>query len=411
MFSQNGNEFFSQEVSPEFLKGNGGTIFLKNAQWRYALEYTDAYGFLDDAGLCLRSSLCSKAKNLLFLHRFEGRKFQEILSPELAANSLFYLRYAREKGTPLFRLFEHKIMEERHLFVVVFLRTPFLVETRPIIAFFAQHISSSEASLFLENEHEAFRRNEILRDIRTNRTLTPWAVKELLFLGLSPETHYITCFLLKGEAKDEQRRKDPSWHSTISRYLLRERSLFCWSGDRGLGILLPQKESTIPPREEQKNQALFLLELCKEIFPDQDFFMGLAAIPRPLSELCRSISEAERASRGALFGVSHKIIHFEEIGYGAFLDPENPEWLHFIEHTLGPLLLEEGEPPVLLQSLEALLEYSSISKAAKVLHVHSNTLSYRKRQIEELLQADLNDIHVRTNLLLALKARHLLENY
>ncbi len=45
--------------------------------------------------------------------------------------------------------------------------------------------------------------------------------------------------------------------------------------------------------------------------------------------------------------------------------------------------------------------------AARALHVHPNTLNYRKRRIEKLLERDLQDPSVRTNLLLALKTHRL----
>ncbi len=405
---QKKEEPLAEEISRNFLKGREGKVFLKNIQRRYALGYVDIYGFLDLTGLCLGAFPLSEDSDLLSFQKLENRRFQDLFPSKLESNILFYLRYTLQKQVPLFRLFEHQISGKPHTFVTIFIHTPFLVETKPVIAFFAQHISSTGNPLFLEDEHESFQRHEIIREIQSHGKLTLWAKKELLFLGLSPETRYLTCLMVKRDLPEPLRR-DSSWLLRLSRYLLRDRELFCWNFDRGLGVLLPQEEGPLSSEEEQKNQAFLLLELCEEFFPGQSFSAGLAKMPRPLSKLCLSLQEAERASRGSLFGLTQKVVHFGEIGYGAFLTPRSQDWQHFMQHTLEPLLPGEGEAPVLLHSLEALLEYSSIPEAARALHIHPNTLSYRKRQIEELLQRDLQNPHVRINLFLALKARQLLQ--
>jgi DNA-binding PucR family transcriptional regulator len=150
-----------------------------------------------------------------------------------------------------------------------------------------------------------------------------------------------------------------------------------------------------------------LLTLCREFFPEGDFLVGLAGKPRSLKELCASLGEAERACQGSLFGRKEHVVHFQELGYGTLLDPQNPRWKSFMRQTLEPLLGEEEKNAALLDSLETLLEYSSIPDASRALHVHPNTLNYRKRQIEKLLEKNLQDPSVRTNLLLALKTHRL----
>ena len=396
-----------EECSPGFLQGREGTVFLKNVQQRYALEYADAWGFFDLSGLCLRSSLLSEAPELAFLRHFQGHYLRHLLSPELEGNMLFYLRYATQREDPLFRIFEYERSRETHSFVIIFLHTPFVTAGKQIIAFFIQEIPAAEGPLFLEEEHEAFRRNEVIRDIQRHRKLTPWTERELLFLGLSPETSYITCLVERQKSSLEGEKADPLWSQRLSRCLLRERGFFCWNFHKKLGVLLPQKEGALPSRKNQKDQGFLLLTLCREFFPEGSFLVGLAGKPRSLDEFCTSLGEAERACQGSLFGRKEPIVHFEELGYGALLDPRALRWKSFVQQTLEPLLGEEEKNATLLESLEALLEYPSIPDAARALHVHPNTLSYRKRQIEKLLERDLQDPHVRTNLLLALKAHRL----
>lgn len=404
------NSIFNEEVSLDFLKGEEGAVFLKNVQRRHALEYADAWGFFDVSGLCPRISVFSEAKEAEFLKNFENRNLQDLLSSEVGNNMLFYLRYAAQKQIPLFRILEYG-KREPQTFVIVFVHTPFVAAKKRVIAFFMQQTNSPGTSLFLEDEHEAFRREEIIRDIQRHGTLTSWTERELLFLGLSPETPYITCLVQKKtplfNSKEKEEEENSSWCLKLSRCLLREHGLFCWKFRKKLGVLLVQKENTSLSLENQKNQGLLLLELCGEFFPGQHFLVGLGGKPRPLEHFCLSLAEAERACQGFLFGQNQRVVHFDDIGYGKLLDPQNREWQSFMEQTLKPFLPENEKNSVLLNSLEALLEHSSIVEAAEALHVHPNTLGYRKRQIQELLKTDLQDPHVRTSFFLALKARRL----
>ncbi len=397
----------AEEISLGFLRGREGTVFLKNVQQRHALDYADAWGFFDTSGLCLRVSLLSEAPEALFLQYFQGHSLRSLLSSEGEANMLFYLRYATQREDPLFRIFEYRKSRKPHTFVIIFVRTPFVVAGKQVVAFFIQEIRSSEGILSLEEEHEAFRRNEVIRDMERHRKLTPWAEKELLFLGLSPETLHVTCLVERGKNPSDTPEQNPLWPQKLSRCLLREQRYFCWNGSGRMGVLLPQRKDFPPCKKTERDQGFLLLKLCEELFPGEDFIIGLAGKPRPLKHFCTSLEEAVRACQGYLFGRKERVIHFNDIGYGKLLDPHTPVWEAFLHETLEPLLPENEKNTMLLNSLEALLEYATIPEAAEALHVHPNTLSYRKRQIETLLKVELQNLHTKTNLLLAIKALRL----
>lgn len=427
-----------EEVSPAFLKGAGGREFLERARRRYVLRSAEAWGFLDGTGLCLRASVTGEDGTRLAPENFEGRRMEDFFSPELASSMLFYLRYALQKGTPVFRLFEYKKQGKQHTFVTTFVPSPFICDGERVLAFFTQHVSSLGDSLFIDNEHEMFRRSEIIHHVQQHRELTPWAAKELSFLGLSHEMEYLTCFLRKGEnasRKSENREgkgkkgapegegntkvlPEESWKHRLSRYLLEERGLFCWNAPQGMGVLLPFPSESSPSREEQKERVTFFEEIWETLFPGERLSLGLAGSPRPLSELYQSIMECQRACRGDLFGLNDSVIHFQELGYGRLLPFSSADLRKYAEEHLAPLIpatREEGahpekeEKPLFLSTLRGILTAPSLTGAAKDLHVHPNTLGYRKQQVEKLLGVDLNNPHVCMNLLLALQALDFLD--
>jgi hypothetical protein len=224
---------------------------------------------------------------------------------------------------------------------------------------------------------------------------------------------YLTCFLRKGEnaSQESEKRKgngekdapgreggtkdlpEDSWKCRLSRYLLEERGIFCWNAPQGMGALLPFPSESVPSREAQKEKVAFLQEIWQTFFPEERLYLGLAGSPRPLSELYRSIMESQRACRGDLFGLQGPVIHFHELGYGRLLPFSSAELREYAEEHLAPLIPatteEEAsgkeEKPLFLSTPRGILNAPSLTGAAATLHVHPNTLGYRKQQVEKLL--------------------------
>jgi purine catabolism regulator len=83
----------------------------------------------------------------------------------------------------------------------------------------------------------------------------------------------------------------------------------------------------------------------------------------------------------------------------------------FIDETLGPLLrYQEGRRTPLVETLEQLsAEHWNRRAAARALHLHVNSLSYRVQRIEALLGVSLEDAETRVALSIALRARSLVD--
>lgn len=120
-----------------------------------------------------------------------------------------------------------------------------------------------------------------------------------------------------------------------------------------------------------------------------------------------------------LMGETNFIKHFEELGVFKLLYMQDLKYLKaFCQEMLGPLLefdrYNNGE---LILTLRAMFDGNMhMTKVAdEQLFIHVNTLRYRIRKIEELLNKDLNNIEDQVNLFIALRlydalvANHLLD--
>ncbi|MBI2858248.1 MAG: helix-turn-helix domain-containing protein [Chloroflexi bacterium] len=135
--------------------------------------------------------------------------------------------------------------------------------------------------------------------------------------------------------------------------------------------------------------------------------LGVGRVSAGVEGLRASFQEAERALTVGkrLFG-DGSVSLFADLGvYRLLLSLDPDEVKDFYQESIGRLAAYDrqhgGE---LMHTLEALLRYPTVSEAAKVLHVHRNTLLYRLQRIQEIANLDLEDGETRLVLHLALKA-------
>ncbi|MDQ7793262.1 MAG: PucR family transcriptional regulator ligand-binding domain-containing protein [bacterium] len=98
------------------------------------------------------------------------------------------------------------------------------------------------------------------------------------------------------------------------------------------------------------------------------------------------------------------VVLFRDLGlYRLVADPTDPEVAGFIRDTIGPILKYDREQPAdLTRTLAAFLDHgASYREAAKILHVHHNTVRYRLSQVEKMTAMDLGSPQDRFNLHLA----------
>lgn len=143
----------------------------------------------------------------------------------------------------------------------------------------------------------------------------------------------------------------------------------------------------------------------------------LIALGRAKQGLVQVGKSAQEAQRGLqllrTYNLNKNVISYSELGVQRLLlQNSEDELMDFIQETLGPLLEYEAQRKrELLPTLLVYLEHNQNSKeAAESLHIHTNTLNYRLKRIQEILSIELTDAEQFMNLQLALRLHHYLGN-
>lgn len=120
---------------------------------------------------------------------------------------------------------------------------------------------------------------------------------------------------------------------------------------------------------------------------------GASSIQKSMSTIAQAYQEAENTLDYLMKKGGRAFLQYDELGINRlFLTHDSAEITKFTKQMLAPL----QEPKATASQLEeTLLTYvhlnRSVSKTAKALHIHQNTLYHRLSKIEELLQVNLND--------------------
>ncbi|MGG3470624.1 helix-turn-helix domain-containing protein [Neobacillus pocheonensis] len=136
--------------------------------------------------------------------------------------------------------------------------------------------------------------------------------------------------------------------------------------------------------------------------------IGIGRIHSSLLKVTKSLQEAAKCLQFVRsYGGNNQVISYKDLGVQRLLlQNSEEELIDFISEILGPLLeYDQSRKGELLPSLFAYLEHNQNAKeAAESIHVHTNTLMYRLKRIEDILSTDLSDsqqflnIHLAVNL-------------
>jgi DNA-binding PucR family transcriptional regulator len=156
-----------------------------------------------------------------------------------------------------------------------------------------------------------------------------------------------------------------------------------------------------------------VLELAQGLGRRLAFSVGVGNLASSALELARAHDEARQALRlSRRASRTGQVTTYRSLGaLRLLLEVRDPRVLgKFVEESLGPVLhYAERHRTPLLSTLEALVVQGWNQRAAaRQLHVHINTLTYRVQRIEDLLNSSLDDSETRVVLSIALQARQLL---
>ncbi|MEH7303815.1 helix-turn-helix domain-containing protein [Neobacillus drentensis] len=178
---------------------------------------------------------------------------------------------------------------------------------------------------------------------------------------------------------------------------------------------VPSSNIVAEIKELGKNLQQEIINKYREI----DVSIGIGRIKQGLTFVHESFVEANKCIKflkNYLF--DHRVLSYTDLGVQRFILQNSKEELNdFIQEVLGPLIqYEQSRKGELLSTLIVYLDQNqNIKKTADSLHIHTNTLSYRLKRIEEILATDLNDsqplfnIHLAINIYQCIKAKDTLQ--
>lgn len=129
------------------------------------------------------------------------------------------------------------------------------------------------------------------------------------------------------------------------------------------------------------------------------------------SELFRSYQEAKVAVKlSALLKGKGAITYFRDLGVERILySHDKQELLEFYREILSELETQDKQKNELVETLENYLSHHCDLKAtANALFLHPNSLRYRLKRIEEILDVDIEDFDTIVSLVIAFKIKHLI---
>lgn len=181
-------------------------------------------------------------------------------------------------------------------------------------------------------------------------------------------------------------------------------------GDAVIALIQPGRESTEQLRRIPSQVRSHLAGQAADLdltLGASDPFTGVEGSPR-------AYAQAREASRLARTGAHGSAIVFADLGPSIrSLENQSEEHLRlFYEATIRPLEAHDAaHGDELVRTLAVYLEEErSVSRAARRLFVHQNTLRYRLKKIESILSARLSDTETLVDLFLGLRSRTILQD-
>jgi hypothetical protein len=162
--------------------------------------------------------------------------------------------------------------------------------------------------------------------------------------------------------------------------------------------LLPRHDRTAAHRVAQR-----IVSHARDRGIDAACFISTSGIPVDVPRLIAEVERLALLGRGLQLG--SRVVDADAVGaFAVFLEVAEPQRLaDWANRLIGPLIAyDEEHSASLLTTLEAYLEeWGHVSACASRIFIHPNTLKYRVKRIQEILDVDPRDPLVRRDLLVA----------
>ncbi|CAA7600087.1 GAF domain protein [Acididesulfobacillus acetoxydans] len=179
-----------------------------------------------------------------------------------------------------------------------------------------------------------------------------------------------------------------------------------FSDAQGLVIACPVTGSTDVSLE--KIFSRLEKEVAVRFKRNDKLYCGVSSVLNGLLEFRKGYQEAGKALLSAkTWRMGTLPVYFDRLGIVGFLFQEGNEDLldSFVRNAMGGLIeLDEKAKMSLVDTLEQYLDHDcSLIDTSQAMFIHTNTLKYRLKKIQEVIQADLTKTTDRVNLYFACK--------
>ncbi len=259
------------------------------------------------------------------------------------------------------------------------------------------------------------RRNDLLNGliegrIAPSREVLDQAWQVRLNLGRN-----FSCFLIafKGslDSQEMPRERERKTHAAIDDLmglLAGNSEVIAWESKEGIAVLVPALHDVRDIQLEEREQASSWQGAIDEYAPEIEICIGIAEFhENTFWNLAKVYGQARTAAElGEKLEPGVCIHHYLDIGvfqfFPAVLDKEHVN--DFISRTLGRLEeYDRTHGTDLENTLTKIMQSNNLEEVAEQLYVHRQTVLFRKRRIEKVLNVSLRDSETRLALGMALK--------
>lgn len=233
-------------------------------------------------------------------------------------------------------------------------------------------------------EQEFHLRHEIFNQLLNGPT--NYDLHRILHFLQWHEVSDIQCIIIEGTVKtlwNQNKLKDKQWFVLSIENMLKNICVnsFIVTNTFQLIVVLPD------PKEYQLQQIFNRIEAVTG--RDKEILIGIGR-KTSIPQISISYNEAIQAINYAKVTKASRIVEYAKLGMERLFHEIEPQRKDiFIQDKLGKLLKTDF---VLVETLLCFIDQNKNHKAtANELHIHGNTLYYRLKKIEEILQIDLNN--------------------
>lgn len=227
-----------------------------------------------------------------------------------------------------------------------------------------------------------------------------------LNLNLSQD---FSCYAIAGAANGQAgERQDRGGDTMLADKLAEEPGVIAWQTREGVAVLV--LAGTPPGRQQEVARAACWEGLLADCSSGRQYTIGIAPFqPETFWKLPKVYEQARMAADwGKRLRPSQRIHHYLDIGVFQFFPAvRNTEYVQdFVERTLSRLeQYDQLHGTELMATLIKILQTNNLQEVARQMYAHRQTVLFRKRRIEEILDVSLNDFEARLAIGMALKLR------